>query len=127
MSRVETVEFCTRLTESLTKKGLEGSASGYLGQFQEGKVSNRVLFEKLCREILETDVVLFVFGEETFDLGALMGFAFCLSKTVILLAEQETEVPFMAGQMRTQSLRVDDLQEVDSYSEKLADLIKDMA
>lgn len=122
-SRMDTVDLSRKLTDKLNESGVDVGEMSFSGQFDEGKLSNAQLFKKIISGAGDSEHVLFIAGEETADWGAVMGVCFALKKDVILLSEKDYEVPFMAAHMRTKSIRVENITDVDAYIAELVGII----
>lgn len=108
----------------LCRKLEERDVSCYLPQRdteQDGS-SESIYRQNICG-IDDAGKVLAIGKNESVNWGVEVGYAFGTGKVVVLLAEKEHEIPKMATGMFSDVLRVESLDDIDGYIEKLVEII----
>lgn len=120
----EMASYSHELFSALTKRGIVCLKPSFSGKVEESKKQAEELFLHLCLDITKAETILFIAENETADWGAVLGFAYGLKKEIIILAEEDTYISFMASRMKTKSLRVKSIKEIEAYADNLTELIK---
>lgn len=115
------VQFNIRLCKALENRGIDV----YLPQRDTNQSADRSkIFDQNHKATKDTDKLLAVALNEGPNWGTEIGFCHGIGKKIIALTTSDHEIPLMAEHMISQILRVEDINNIDTYIDRLIKVIK---
>ena len=113
--------FNPKLCEVLELKGLHCHLpqrdTNQVGPFEDK-------FQQNIKGIKDAQKLLCIAENESVNWGGEVGFAYGIKKKIIALKNKEHEIPLMLRYMITDTVEVDDLNNIESYIDELVEKIK---
>jgi len=88
------------------------------------KGSEKEIFAADLEGLRNTSCVLAIALHETPNWGAELGYAYSLNKPIVALTEREHAVPLICQGMVTETVRVENLNDIDSYISSLVEILR---
>lgn len=123
-TNVWNVEFNHKIGDALEKAGI----TCYLPHRDTNqKAENRMdIFKQDINGIDNSSIVVAVGLNESPNWGAELGYAYGIKKSILILTNNEHEIPLICKGMATDILRVDNLDNIEEYIELLSNKIRSM-